>query len=343
MSEPLLVVENLQTHFFTPDGVVKAVDGVSFRVGVGEVLGLAGESGSGKSLTGRSILRLVPRPGRIVGGRVLFKGENLLNHSEHQMRRLRGSQITAVPQDPLSSLNPAFRIKTQMTDVLRLHRGLSEREAVRAAIGLLGQVGIADPEHVVAKYPHQLSGGMRQRVIIAIAFACEPALVIADEPTSALDVTTQAQIVALLRDLQRRFGTSMILISHDLGLISKVCDRVVIMYGGHVMEQAPVDEIFRRPANPYTRALMQAVPTIETRPGELFTIQGSIGDLPKRDMCPFTPRCTERIAICEEKGRPPTATVGLRHTSACWLHLIPDAGRPEAALIQPEQETEFRS
>lgn len=320
MADALLWVEKLQTYFFTDAGLVKAVDGVSFDVHAGEVLGLVGESGSGKSITGRSILRLVPEPGRIVGGELLFKGTDLRALSEREMRRLRGAQITTIPQDPLSSLNPAFRIRTQMTDVLRLHRNLNESAARQEAADLLDQVGIPDPKHTLEKYPHQLSGGMRQRVMIAIAFSCEPALVIADEPTSALDVTTQAQIVALLRSMQQRFGTAMLLITHDLGLVSKVCDRVVIMYGGTVMEQAPVQELFARPANPYTRALMRSIPNLAVEQGELQSIAGSIADLPDRDVCPFVPRCTEKVGMCEERSRPPLASIGPQHESACWLH-----------------------
>lgn len=320
MKEPLLAIENLKTYFFTNNGVVKAVDGVSFEVYPGEVLGLVGESGSGKSVTGRSILRLLSKPGRIVDGRITFRGTDLLGRSEGEMRRLRGAQITTIPQDPLSSLNPAFTIKTQMVDVLRLHRNLKGREATAVAADLLAQVGIPDPAQTLERYPHHLSGGMRQRVMIAIAFSCEPALVIADEPTSALDVTTQAQIVELLRDMQRRFETAMILITHDLGLVAKVCDRVVIMYGGHVMEQAPVRELFEHPANPYTRALMRAIPDLETRRGELYSIEGSIADVPAEDMCPFTPRCPERIRTCTESGLPPTVDIDAQHQSACWLH-----------------------
>ena len=328
MSQPLLAVENLQTYFFAGTGVVKAVDGVSFQVQAGEVLGLVGESGSGKSMTGRSILRLVPHPGRIVGGRVLFKRTDLLTLSDREMRDVRGAQITAVPQNPLSSLNPGFKIKDQIIDVLRLHRKLGKREARAVAVETLAQVGIPDVEHTLEKYPHQLSGGMRQRVMITIAFACRPALVIADEPTSALDVTTQAQIVELLRDLQRRFGTAMLLITHDLGLVSKVCDRVVIMYGGHLLEEAPVKELFEHPANPYTRALMRAIPRLETRQGALYSIPGSIVDLPERDICPFVPRCAEKIRVCEDDGLPPAVTIGPEHRSACWLHALPGPTGP---------------
>ena len=317
--QPLLIVEGLRTYFFTRRRVVKAVDGVSFTLHAGETLGLVGESGSGKTVTGRSILRLVPHPGRIVGGRILFKGTDLLTLSEREMRRLRGAQIAAVPQDPLSSLNPAFRVRDQMLDVLRLHRGLNGREARRVAADLLAQVGIPDPEQALERYPHQLSGGMRQRVMITIAFSCQPALIIADEPTSALDVTTQAQILAVLHELQQRFGTALLLITHDLGLVSKVCDRVLIMYGGRVMEEAPVEELFQRPAHPYTQALLRAIPRLNARQAALHSIPGSIADLPTRDICPFAPRCTEKLPVCEEEP-PPVVALGSQHRAACWLH-----------------------
>nr|BAL57581.1 peptide/nickel transport system ATP-binding protein [uncultured Chloroflexota bacterium] len=331
MTRPLLAVEELQTYFFTRTKIVKAVDGVSFHLYPGETLGLVGESGSGKSVTGRSILRLVPRPGRIVGGRILFKEQDLLTLSERQMRRIRGGQIAAIPQDPMSALNPAFKIKAQLMDVLRLHRGLNGRTAQQTAIELLARVGIPDPEHTLNQYPHQLSGGMRQRVMITIAFSCEPDLIIADEPTSALDVTTQAQIVKLLFDLQEQFGTALILITHDLGLVSKVCDRVLIMYAGRIMEQAPVTELFQHPANPYTRALMQAIPDLGPRQAKLYSIPGSIADLPpESDRCLFISRCPEKIELCQNKGRPPAIPIGPDHQSACWLHTLPSTQKQEA-------------
>ncbi|MFQ5611902.1 MAG: ABC transporter ATP-binding protein [Anaerolineae bacterium] len=337
MTEPLLAVEALQTYFFSGQTVVKAVDGASFEIRAGETLGLVGESGSGKSVTGRSILRLVPRPGRIVGGQIRLKGTDLLALSESEMRRVRGAQIATVPQDPLSSLNPAFKIKDQITDVLRLHRGLKGKAATRFAADLLARVGIPDPERVLDKYPHQLSGGMRQRVLITIAFSCDPALIIADEPTSALDVTTQAQIVRLLFDLQKQTQVAMILITHDLGLVSKVCDRVVIMYAGRVMEQAPVEELFQRPANPYTRALMRAIPSLAARQETLYNIPGSIADRPgEGGRCPFLPRCQEKVPACEENDLPPLTAIRRDHGSACWLHTLPQAEpRPEETETTP--------
>lgn len=344
MTEPLLAVEELQTYFFTGATIVKAVDGVSFQVYPGEILGLVGESGSGKSVTGRSILRLVDKSGRIVGGRIRLNGTDLLKLNERDMRRIRGAQIAAVPQDPLSSLNPAFKIKDQITDVLRLHRGLKGQAARQVALDLLAGVGIPDPEHILEKYPHQLSGGMRQRVMITIAFSCQPALIIADEPTSALDVTTQAQIVKLLFDLQTQTGVALILITHDLGLVSKVCDRVVIMYAGRVMEQAPVKALFQRPANPYTRALVRAIPNLGTRQEMLYSIPGSIADLPQdHDRCPFSPRCQEKLSLCEEKGFPPSVAAGPQHLSACWLHTLSASNDINPEMRQSPQETEAKT
>lgn len=340
MIEPLLAVQELQTYFFNDTNIVKAVDGVSFQVHAGETLGLVGESGSGKSVTGRSILGLVPKPGRIIGGQIRLNGVDLLRRSRREMRRIRGDQIAAIPQDPLSSLNPAFKIKDQIIDVLRLHRGLNGRAAQKVALNLLAGVGIPDPERILRKYPHQLSGGMRQRVLITIAFSCEPALIIADEPTSALDVTTQAQILKLLFDLQAQTGVAMILITHDLGLVSKVCDRVVIMYAGRVMEQSPVKELFQRPANPYTQALMRAIPSLGMRQETLYTIPGSIANLPQEpNLCPFSPRCHKKLPICEEKGAPPMASIGSGHESTCWLHTLPDVANTLPGEVSSQTET----
>jgi len=266
MPDPLLSVRNLETHFATDDGLVKAVDGVSFDVLPGETLGIVGESGSGKSITALSILRLISRPGRIVGGQVLFKGNDLARYSEKEMRALRGNDIGMIFQEPMTSLDPLYTIGFQIREALELHQGLRGSAARDAAIRALRDVGIPTPEERVDAYPHQMSGGMRQRVMIAIALSCSPQLLIADEPTTALDVTMQARILDLLKDLRQSRQMALLLITHNMGLVAEMCDRVVVMYKGRIVESKPVLELFARPEHPYTQSLLRSIPRLDSPP-----------------------------------------------------------------------------
>ena len=319
MAEPLLRVEGLQTHFGTPDGVVRAVDGVSFDVTAGETVAVVGESGCGKSVTAMSILRLVPEPPGRVRGRVLFEGRDLRALPEREMRRLRGNRIGMIFQEPMTSLNPVLTVARQIGETLRLHQGLSRRAAEARAVEMLTLVGIAEPDRRAREYPHQLSGGMRQRVMIAMALACGPRLLIADEPTTALDVTVQAQILDLMRDLQRRTGSAIVLITHDLGVVAETAERVIVMYAGRKVEEASVGAIFADPQHPYTRGLLGAVPRLGSssalglageRRGKLAEIPGQVPSLRERiEGCAFAGRCLSatdlcrRIApACEEKS-----------------------------------------
>ncbi|HQR38570.1 MAG TPA: ABC transporter ATP-binding protein [Blastocatellia bacterium] len=317
----LLSVRNLETHFHGEDGVVKAVNGVSFDLCRGETLGIVGESGSGKSVTNLSVMRLIPSPpGEIVGGEVLFDGEDLLKVPDEVIRGIRGKRIAMIFQDPMTSLNPFMRIGTQLMELTRLHLGLSKAEAHRHAITMLETVGIPDPEVRVDDYPHQFSGGMRQRVMIAMALSCKPELLIADEPTTALDVTIQAQILDLIRELRTETGTSVILITHDLGVVAGMTDRIVVMYGGIVMEYASTDELFAEPSNPYTRGLLRSVPDPLSDADRLFQIPGLPPDLSqlKPNQCPFADRCPEVIDRCRTET-PPYHEVGPGHFSTCWV------------------------
>ena len=329
-SEPLLVVEDLKTHFFTRRGVTKAVDGVSFTLHAGETLALVGESGSGKSVTCLSLVRLVPEPaGRIVGGRVLFEGEDLLQKSPSEMRRVRGKQIAMVLQDPMTSLNPALTIGTQVSEVVRLHqrlRGASLRERVLQA---LGRLRIPAPDTRLRQYPHQFSGGMRQRVSSAIALSCEPRLLIADEPTTSLDVTIQAQYLELLKEVQASAGLAVILVTHDFGIVAANADRVAVMYAGKIVEIGTTLQLFNNPGHPYTRALLRCLPDVEFRREQLVEIGGQPPDLARLPPgCPFAPRCPERQPICEQ-AFPPTVTVENGHLASCWVApTVPVGGSP---------------
>jgi oligopeptide transport system ATP-binding protein len=316
----LLSVRNLRTWFDEEHRTVKAVDDVSFDVGRGETVGIVGESGSGKSVTNLSILRLVPSPpGRIVSGEVIFDGHNLLTLSDDGMRRIRGRRIAMIFQDPMTSLNPFMRISQQLMEVTRLHLGHSRDQARAHAIKMLETVGIADARTRVDGYPHQLSGGMRQRVMIAMALSCRPELLIADEPTTALDVTIQAQILDLIRTLQHEIGSSVILVTHDLGVVAGTTDRIVVMYAGHVFETAPTEALFARTGNPYTRGLLLSVPdpTVDTRRGELYQIPGLPPDVAHLGPgCPFAPRCDRAEAICSQQF-PPFVELTPDHHSLC--------------------------
>jgi oligopeptide/dipeptide ABC transporter ATP-binding protein len=305
----LLEVRNLHTQFPTRAGLVRAVDGVSFHVDGGELLGLVGESGCGKSITALSVMRLISPPGKIVDGQIIFEGENLLEASEERMREIRGDDIAMIFQDPMTSLNPVYTVGEQIAEALRLHRNMSRAEARAAAIEAMKEVAIPDPARRASDYPHQLSGGMRQRVMIAMALACDPKLLIADEPTTALDVTIQAQILELLNELRETRELGVLLITHDLGVVAEVADRVAVMYTGRIVEESPVEELFARPKHPYTEGLLRSVPKLtvaEVKKIErLETIEGIVPSptaLPPG--CHFAPRCSHRMPRCEE-GRIP--------------------------------------
>jgi peptide/nickel transport system ATP-binding protein len=320
MGGALLKVQNLRTYIYTRRGIVKAVDGSSFAIRRGETLGIVGESGSGKSMTCLSIMRLVPEPGgRIVGGEILFEGEDLLRKSPEEMRRLRGAKIAMILQDPMASLNPAFTVGEQVAEPLRLHRGLRGRSVWGQVVELLRQVRISDPERRVAAFPHQMSGGMRQRVAGAIAISCQPSLLLADEPTTSLDVTIQAQYLRLLKDLQRQTSVALIFVTHDLGIVAKMCDRVAVMYAGRIVESGTTLEIFTRPRHPYTIALLNCLPTM--RPGRelLATIEGHPPDLAHLPPgCSFAPRCPLAQPQCHDTT-PALVEIAPGHAAACWL------------------------
>lgn len=299
----LLDIRNLKTHFFTDYGVVKAIDGIDLQVGEKETLGIVGESGCGKSVTGLSILRLIPHPpGRIVAGEVIFQGRDLLSLSEKEMRAVRGNKISMIFQEPMTSLNPVFTVGDQIAEVLMLHQRLKKKEAGEKAVEMLRLVGIPGPEERVRHYPHQMSGGMRQRVMIAMAIACNPTLLIADEPTTALDVTIQAQILDLLRELREELGMALMLISHDLGVIAQMADRIAVMYAGFLFEVAGTRDLFQHPLNPYTRGLLRSLPYYQRRSEKFAVIPGQVPD--PRDLrpgCPFHPRCESVIPRCRQE------------------------------------------
>ena len=299
---PLLEVDNLQVAFETEDGLLHAVDGVSFQVDAGRTLGIVGESGCGKSVTASSILRLVPRPpGRILGGEIRFAGTDILGLTSEELSNIRGNQISMIFQDPMTSLNPVFTIERQMGEVLKLRFGLDRAEAFKRSAEMLGTVGIADPEDRLRAYPHELSGGMKQRVMIAMALLCEPKLLIADEPTTALDVTIQAQILHLIKDLQKRTGAAVIFITHDMGVIAEICDEVAVMYAGRVVEQGDVVQIFERSKHPYTKGLLESIPKKGlSKKAELPTIEGLVPSmLNPPEGCRFAPRCAKRKQLDE--------------------------------------------
>ncbi|MGD0422617.1 MAG: ABC transporter ATP-binding protein [Candidatus Bathyarchaeia archaeon] len=297
----ILKIESLSTYFFTEAGTVKAVDGVAFGLEEGETLGVVGESGSGKTVTALSILGIVQRPGRIVHGRILYKGENLLEMSEEQRRKLRGKDLAYIMQDPTTSLDPVYNIESQLTEVLRAHTFVSKKEARERVLDFLRTVGISDPEKRLQEYPHTLSTGMRQRVAIARAILCSPHVLLADEPTTALDVTVQAQILKLMKDLKNKFNMSMMLITHDMGIIAKMSDRVCVMYAGRMCEIADVKTIYKKPRHPYTEALLSSMPRIDTKRGTLTVIPGGVPDLINPPSgCRFHPRCKYAKEVCKE-------------------------------------------
>ncbi|TLM61808.1 MAG: ABC transporter ATP-binding protein [Deltaproteobacteria bacterium] len=315
---PLLDIANLQTYFFTKRGLVKALNGVDLQIAAGETLALVGESGCGKSLTALSLLRLVPDPGRIVGGEIRFDGRDLLRMPLGEMQRVRGNRIGMVFQEPMTSLNPVLRIGEQVAEVLRLHQGLERAEAAAEAVRMLDQVGLPAPAERARDYPHQLSGGMRQRVMIAMALACNPQLLIADEPTTALDVTIQAQIMELLAEARAARGMATLLITHDLGIVAQYADRVAIMYAGRIMESAPVPALFADPRHPYTKGLLGCVPRLGEKRRRLTPIEGTVpAPGQSGEGCPFLERCPEAFAPCQGE-LPPLREVRPGHAVRCW-------------------------
>ena len=327
---PLLEVVNLQTHFGTIDGVVRAVEGLSFHINAGETVAIVGESGCGKSVTSMSILRLIPEPPGKIAGQIRFQGRDLLTVSDAEMRQIRGKDISMIFQEPMTSLNPVLTVGRQIGETLRLHEGLSAADAEKRATEMLTLVGLPAPARRVKEYPHQLSGGMRQRVMIAMALACNPKLLIADEPTTALDVTIQAQILDLMRDLKTRVGAAIMLITHDLGVVAEVAQRVVVMYAGRKVEEGPVGEIFANPLHPYTRGLLGAVPKLgssltETGRTKLTEIQGQVPSLRQRIKgCPFAGRCPDVTDLCREVA-PAVEAKTPGHFAACH-YAVRDAG-----------------
>jgi oligopeptide/dipeptide ABC transporter ATP-binding protein len=322
--KPLLEVHNLKTYFFTEDGVVKAVDGVDITASRGEILGLVGESGCGKSVTSLSILGLITSPGKVVEGEILFDGHNLLKFSESEMVKIRGNRISMIFQQPQSSLNPVFRVGDQVAEVLQIHQHMSKEESWGRAVGLLNKVGIPDPEKRARAYPHEISGGQAQRVMIAMALALNPELLIADEPTTALDVTIQAQILDLMRSLRTNINTAVILITHDLGVIAEMADRVAVMYAGRIVEQSDIKSLFKQPLHPYTQGLIASIPILGTVKDVLEVIPGNVPNLVNLPPgCKFTSRCramTEHnLSICTQV-EPQLLPIAPGHLSRCWLY-----------------------
>jgi peptide/nickel transport system ATP-binding protein/oligopeptide transport system ATP-binding protein len=324
MTKHLLEVSELKTHFFTEDGIVKAIDGVSFSIDKKESFGLVGESGCGKSVTALSIIRLVPYPpGKIVGGSILLDGDELVSKSEKEMQKIRGKEISMIFQEPMTSLDPLFTIGHELMEVIMLHQDLDKKEATKKAIGMLKIVGIPEAEKRFREYPHQLSGGMRQRAMIAMALSCNPKILIADEPTTALDVTIQAQIIRLIEDLKDEFSTAVLLITHDLGVVAETCKNVAVMYAGKIVEQGNVENIFENPLHPYTVGLNNAIPSLDIDKKRLQIIEGNVPtliDMPQG--CKFYPRCPYVMDICKIK-EPPLTKKENGHLARCYLEELP--------------------
>ena len=322
MGRRLLEVQGLKTYFIRKNSIVKAVDGVDFHVDENETLGLVGESGCGKTMCSLSILRLVPKPGRIIAGKVLFEGEDLLSFDEQKMQQVRGRKISMILQDPLTSLNPVFTIGDQVGETIATHTKLKKHALISKVIEVLKLVRIPSPEARMNAYPHQMSGGMKQRVVGAISISCQPRLLIADEPTTSLDVTIQAQYLELLKDIQHQFAVALIFITHDFGIVANMCDRVAVMYAGQIVESAPVREIFYRPAHFYTASLLKAVPKLETKVDKLVSIPGQP---PKLDSlpagCRFAPRCSRSDDQCM-RDDPPILAIDDHHSVRCWHHMV---------------------
>ncbi|MDL2219031.1 ABC transporter ATP-binding protein [Ruminococcaceae bacterium OttesenSCG-928-O06] len=316
----LLQVEDLKVSFFTPAGEVKAVGGISYQLHHGEVMGIVGESGSGKSVEAYSIMGLLQSPGRVVGGSITLSGEDVLAYDKHQMRELRGGKVSMIFQNPMTSLNPVYTVGNQIVEALTTHKKVPREEARRRGLEMLELVGINNPEKRMKQYPHELSGGMRQRIMIALALICEPDLLIADEPTTALDVTIQAQILELMKDIQKKTHMAIIFITHNLGVVADICDRVSVMYAGRIVETGTVDEIFYTPTHPYTLGLLRSMPRVDAESYErLIPIQGTPVDmLNPPEGCPFAPRCEHAMKICLNQY-PPATQLGEGHMVNCWL------------------------
>jgi len=335
IKKPLLEVKNLKTYFYTEDGTVRAVDGVNFDVYPGEVVGLVGESGCGKSVTSLSIMRLISKPGKVAEGEILLDGQNLLDLSENEMTKVRGNRISMIFQQPQTALNPVFKVGDQIAEVLNIHQHFGEKAGHKRAIEMLQMVGIPDAERRANAYPHELSGGMAQRVMIAMALACLPELLIADEPTTALDVTIQAQILDLIRELRKNMGASVILITHDLGVVAEMCERVAVMYAGEIVEQADVQELFDKPLHPYTLGLIGSIPILGEIKERLEVIPGSVPNLVNLPPgCRFAPRCQARIKygleICTET-KPDLIEARDNHYVRCWLYQSAPNHKPPLA------------
>ena len=321
MSENILSVQNLHTSFHTDNGEVKAVNGVTFNLEKGKILGIVGESGSGKSVTAYSIMRILEKNGRITEGKILYKGQDIAEFSEKQMREFRGKCCSIIFQDPMTSLNPVFTVGNQLREAIELHTDRKGKEAEARAIEMLTLVGVNEPEKRVKQYPYELSGGMRQRVMIAMALACEPDILIADEPTTALDVTIQAQILELMQSLQKKLGMAIIMVTHDLGVIADMCDEIIVMYGGRVCERGTAEDIFYRPHHEYTKGLLRSIPNVDRIGEKLIPIPGTpinLLNMPKG--CAFCPRCEEAMKICIEE-QPPEMQMPDGHFASCWLNV----------------------
>ena len=320
-SEPVLEVKDLCVEFNTAEGKVQAINSLGYTLHAGEKLGIVGESGSGKSVSSLAVMGLIPNPpGKITGGTILYKGQDLLKKSEGEIEKIRGNEISMIFQEPMTSLNPIHRCGSQIAESLRLHRGMGKKQAMAEAVEMMRAVGIANPEVRAQEYPHQMSGGMRQRVMIAMALACRPQILIADEPTTALDVTIQAQILDLIRDLNREMDTAVLFITHDLGVVSELCDTVIVMYTGRIVEQAPVRDLFRDPKHPYTMGLMEAIPRITRERRPLTTIQGMVPNPTERvEGCTFWPRCPQATERCRRQA-PPVTTLSPERRVRCWLY-----------------------
>ena len=321
MSENILSVQNLHTSFHTDKGEVKAVNGVTFNLEKGKILGIVGESGSGKSVTAYSIMRILEKNGRITEGKILYKGQDIATFSEKQMREFRGKCCSIIFQDPMTSLNPVFTVGNQLKEAIELHTDRKGKEAEARAIEMLTLVGVNEPEKRVKQYPYELSGGMRQRVMIAMALACEPDILIADEPTTALDVTIQAQILELMQSLQKKLGMAIIMVTHDLGVIADMCDEIIVMYGGRVCERGTAEDIFYRPHHEYTKGLLRSIPNVDRIGEKLIPIPGTpinLLNMPKG--CAFCPRCEEAMKICIEE-QPPEMQMPDGHFASCWLNV----------------------
>jgi oligopeptide transport system ATP-binding protein len=317
----LLSVKDLHTSFFTSSGEVKAVNGISFNLDEGKVLGIVGESGSGKSITAYSIMQILSYPGRIVSGSIKFRGEELVGAPKDTMNHIRGNKISIIFQDPMTSLNPTFTVGNQLMEAILLHTNRNKAEAKERAIEMLKLVGVNEPEKRIKQYPHEFSGGMRQRVMIAMALACEPDILIADEPTTALDVTIQAQILDLMKDLQKKLGMAIILITHDLGVVADMCDEVIVMYAGEVAERGTADEIFYNPKHEYTKGLIRSIPTVSDIKERLKPIGGTPVDLLNMpDGCPFAPRCENAMKVCLH-NKAKELTINKKHISSCWQNI----------------------